>query len=927
MRAWLKPAGHLAHYCGDCLLWIGCWAIWLVLAVVLCIQASIALSSEFAVPRFVLRSLEERFAASHVHACFGRASFDPTGRILIENLQLSLTETSDPVVDARAVFVQLDPWLLAIGRIEPQRVQATGVTLYVPAMLSPSGRNEEMLTGLDFALVPGDREFRLEHLNARLAGVSVEAHGTFEVPHSPTAPGVAPLPLLATIASNYAGISRQLINVAAQLAIFEGPEVHATLQPSPTRIAIAHVSVSARRVKLPQFHGLEITEVRTSTQVPLAGAGPSMAPLEIACDSLQTADGVTARNVRAKMRGVLQTDSFKYDPHHIELSADEISARGFTLRSVLAHVRPGPLSRLDADVMAECADIPLIVRGHADLEQKSATAHLEGALAPELFAPIGALAGRDLRPIIGFGAPLEFSLDAKFAAGWKFEHVAGRVAARQIDAHTVPMDYVGGEIEFDGRHFIARHAVAILGQDIARGTFEQDLVSRDYRFLLEGRLRPLDIGGWFHGWWQNVFRYFDFSATPPDASVDVVGRWRSPELSTVFVFVDTTHPVIRGVQFDHARTLLFIRPNLIDGLEVFGTHGAIDVRGTFTRLIDIEANQWRGMQFQARSSFPIDQGAKLLGPEVGEWIEPFISENPPELQIEGRIDGPATPGQRHQWLHIVARSRGPFSLYRFPVSNLRFDALLQDDSLSLNEVEANVAGGTLSGSARLKGRGADRRLSFDGSLTDARLAQAVKVVNDYIALRLGKPDNSSGKLLAGDPETTLNTTLKAEGQFTDRFSYHGTGTALLNGKELGRVPLLGLLSQLFSFTSLRFNTAHADFTVDGPKLIFPDVNVTGSNSAIQAHGTYAMDRRELDFNAKVYPFRESSTFLQSLAGAVLMPLSSALEVKLTGPLDQPKWAFVIGPSNLLRSLTQPTQPAQPADNKNQPDQPPPYLHR
>jgi autotransporter translocation and assembly factor TamB len=115
--------------------------------------------------------------------------------------------------------------------------------------------------------------------------------------------------------------------------------------------------------------------------------------------------------------------------------------------------------------------------------------------------------------------------------------------------------------------------------------------------------------------------------------------------------------------------------------------------------------------------------------------------------------------------------------------------------------------------------------------------------------------------------------------------------------------LLGLLSELLNFTALRFTAASADFTVEGAKLVFPNVTVSGANSAIQAHGTYALERRDLDFNARVYPFQESKSFLQSVVGVVLTPLSAALEVKLNGPLDQPKWAFVIGPTNLLRNLS------------------------
>ena len=165
--------------------------------------------------------------------------------------------------------------------------------------------------------------------------------------------------------------------------------------------------------------------------------------------------------------------------------------------------------------------------------------------------------------------------------------------------------------------------------------------------------------------------------------------------------------------------------------------------------------------------------------------------------------------------------------------------------------------------------------------------------------------------------------LSAEGRFTDLFSYHGQGKARLEGSELGEVRLFGLLSELLNFTSLRFTAAHGDFKLDGASLVFPAVSVTGRNSAIEAHGSYALDRDALDFNARVYPFQESKSLL-SVVGAVLSPLSTALEVKLTGPLGQPKWAFVIGPTNLLRSLTQPV-PAAPERQEN--GEPPDSLKR
>ena len=87
------------------------------------------------------------------------------------------------------------------------------------------------------------------------------------------------------------------------------------------------------------------------------------------------------------------------------------------------------------------------------------------------------------------------------------------------------------------------------------------------------------------------------------------------------------------------------------------------------------------------------------------------------------------------------------------------------------------------------------------------------------------------------------------------------------------------------------------------------MSVTGANSGITAHGTYALDKHELDFNARIDPFQQSKAFPQQFIGAVLTPLTNVFEVKLTGSIEKPRWMFANGPSNLLRNLAEPEVPA------------------
>src|SRR5207244_2538234 len=129
----------------------------------------------------------------------------------------------------------------------------------------------------------------------------------------------------------------------------------------------------------------------------------------------------------------------------------------------------------------------------------------------------------------------------------------------------------------------------------------------------------------------------------------------------------------------------------------------------------------------------------------------------------------------------------------------------------------------------------------------------------------------------------------------------------------GEVPLLGQLSELLKFTALHFTAATAKFKIDGAKISFSEFNLRGANSAIDAHGDYELDRRDLDFKAKIFPFQESGNILKSALGAVLSPLSSVFEVVLSGTLNKPKWPLAIGPTNWRRS---------PAPGKSPPATPP-----
>ena len=902
MKPWVKFCGQGASACAAGLLRLLRWTLWLALTLLLGIEVWIATAHELAVPAFLLRAFEERLAASHVQVKFGHARFDPSGRILLEDLRLYLPAFSEPIATDRVAYLELDPWSLAVGQFEPRFLHLSGASLSIPAMLSDTGRSEELVRDLDLTVRLRKNELQIEHLTARVAGIAVSGRGSLSLP-ARTGTGAAPLPIAELLSEHYAAFCRQVVRDAARLAALDDPRLEFELTPSESRRAFASVTIYARSLHLTTPVALQANGLTLTTQFAVGGDAPVIAPLNLVAEEVQLPDGVHLQNVHARLRAAIKP-SASFEPRDVQLSVGDLAVKAFNFPGVIARVKLNALPKLDADVSVVLDGQAFTLRGTADLAAKSARARVDGLVPPGLLKPLGETLHHDIRPFFTFTQPMPLSAEVNFAPGAKFAGLSAHVAVPPADAYHVHIDGAGGQIEFDGHTFLAHHAWAKIGENYARGSFAWDFDRMLHRFLLEGRLRPLAISPWFGQWWPNTFRDYLFPAAPPDASVDVQSHLSESRLNTVFAYVEAPGPVIHGAQFDHGRTLLYVRPNYLEGQEVFATLGSGAARGTFARSVDANYDLI-SLDLNFDTSLPLGIPSKIFGPIVSDVLAPYWFEQPPSVQAVMHFDGVASPDGQHQIAQITAQSVGPFTFHGFPLSNLSFHAKIHDDEVVLDRIEATFAGGLTTGSARVWGTDPKRRLGFDYSVRNASLGQAVSIVDAYTAQRNGLPPPTPGKFVQDRARVKLDLAVSAEGLYDDPYSYQGSGNASLSGDSLGDVRLLGLLSELFSFTSLHFNTARASFKVAGPKLDFSQVSLTGANSAIDARGTYNLEKHELDFTAKVNPFQESSFLPTALLGVVLTPFSSVLEVKLTGQLEKPNWVFVNGPSNFFRNLSKP----------------------
>ena len=894
------------HWCGSSALLLLYWLAWLVLSALLALQIWTALHRELALPDFALHALERRLAASEVTATVGRAVFDPTGCIVLEDVQLFAPGQSSPLVTIRAAYARVDFWPLLVGDFRLHEVRVTGVDLRVPAMLSPSGMDEAVVSELDGVFHIQRRDYEIALCRFHIGGIAVAGRGGFHLPATfRSRPGS--LPLLDLVLQRYLDAGRKLLTLRPRLAALEEPCLQLVLTPSSDRGAMVAAELSARSFREEGF--LNVAAAHAQTAFPLLGEAPFATRVTMEIDHLDWRTQAQIESLHVELDGSLVPDRFAFKPQLARVTAAGGTAMGFPLGAPVAELGLTQLPRLRGDVSVRAGGAPLAAHGDLDLKKGEGSLALSGSLTPALLRLAADRSKLALANKLALSEPAMVEARIELAPGWKPARAEADVSVRHLVAQDVPLDAVSGHAIFADHELSAIDIAAVQGDNAAYGSYEMDTITRDYRFLLKGRMRPPDIAGWFKPSWLRFWSNFDFSAAPPDADVDVSGRWGSTGRSRVYCRVDAVRPEIRGVPFDRLGTTLFFRPNYYNVSALMAERAGHFARGSFIVTLDPQLSTYRTLDFAGDSELDIAECARLYGPAGTELFAPYQFAEPPSVHLTGHFDGPGMPGGPHKGVKFTVTSHGRFALNRFPLDKVRFDADYDDDDLDLRQIEAEFAGGTATGKARLKAPREGRTLTVDAKLSGADLARVINVLDEFQLA--GKPpsvERSKGRFLSRATGGRLDAVLAAEGRFWEPLSFHGDGHLLITGKELGEIHLLGSLSELlsksmFNFTSLRIETAQAGFKLDGRKVHFPQVKLLGPSASIVANGDYLLDTRTLDFNASVYPLQESKLALPYGLGLLLTPISDFLSLRLTGPLEKPSWVFVLGPTNILRGIS------------------------
>ena len=891
------------RFCLSCCGTLACWSVWLGLSGLLAALLYIAIARELPAPDFLLRRVERELTAANLAVRFGRARIDPAGGILLEDVQVRATQFAEPLLTSRQVYLGLNFWSMLAGRPIPDEIRFEGMLLQLPAMLSPSGTAEPL--GRDFSgtLHSAGGSWHIDQLAGRVGKLAVTVHGDYTLPRQLT--GASPL-TMEEITSRFLQAGRRLVLYLQQVEPCDEPALDVLLETVPGVGNTADLLFTARAVRQPMGRPLVIDDLVATATIRLDGRGPRPLRLHVAARRFDYDGQYAGDAVRAIISAQISPDQMTARPTQALLAAGSLTAFGQTAQAPVVQAALDRWPAVHAEAALQVDGEWLAAEVEAQVKEGVARLHANGRANPAAVNPALAHYFPRFAPYLVLGDPVVFDANVRFGPGWKFSHLSSHVRGGRLDSHGVKVTSTRGRIDIDRQgNFLADEAEVEAGENSARGSYWMNFFSQDFRYLLTGRLRPAEIGGWFRGgWWPQFWGEFDFSAVPPRADVEVSGRYTEPARTVYFGEAAARNARVLGADFTTAHTVLFVRPNFQHALELSASRadGAQRTQGTFKRYSDPEQKEARALEFDIESNLDPALYVKMTGGKAGEMLAPLQFTRPPLVQAKGwmtRVAGKPVPN-----LSFTARVEDTMRLHDFPLEALTVIGGVTGPDFRLDQIDFRIAGGTGHGKASLSGQEGARQLGFEAYLKGADLARTIRVVEEFEARRTGIALDQSiagSKFIKRVSGGKLDLAVSAQGDPADPASFRGGGNAQLTGAELAEIHLFGLLSQVLSavalnFSSLKLDTARTNFRLEEGRVHFPDLKVSGPSAVIDARGDYLLTTKTLDFTAHFKPYEETSNPLTAAIGIFLNPLTHILELKLTGPISKPDWSFSLGSS-------------------------------
>ena len=899
------------------------WVFCLSLAFLLLLQGvflyGVVSGSSIPLPGRALRAIEAELqgALPGSEVRIGNLSLQADGTIHSRDVELFLEGGRDPVLEIADLEVDLSlPWLF-LGQAVPNRIRLRGGRGYTPAVYSPTGVREKVVDALSLDLFADSGRLHLRHLQFKVLDIPVTANGSWQFPM--TMPGVGATglegsPPLMAMAAGLAGLMR----IQPHTDWMEEPALHIHLTQKEGGAPRAWIRAQAEALTLEnRFHSS-----RFHSEAPLEWDGTWDLPEGLS---------IQARSLAVEPWGTLsQPDILLEVPSAQALSPALLpqvvlrfattggEAGGYAFGPLQGRVRPETLHAFTFHLNGTPVEAPVRLSGFADLRTETA----------RLSARIGRIDSARLLQILEGHVPAlpeglqppsfdSLYLRGRLAPGWAPERVEfdGRMSRIQYGDQYIPSTVMRGTYDFAEEHVELErfHAVFPRGDLIGRMDFTLPSTRIVLSLHSEG-FDPRQLNAILPPWWDRLWPDIDFPGTLPHGDFYIENTFTRRH--TLFVqgharFGETT---FSGLDFEGGAVRVLVQPSLIQLYDLEARREGKPTSGRLSWVYDPGVEGLKHFEWDVDSQLAPGTAKRIFNEPIQKLFDPFTTTGPVQVRSSGRLyNKKKVPNLvRKNAIFIEGATADPLRYADYPLDSLTFTADWNPSALRIILDSAGIASGEATGwiLTRYPSGGAPT-LEFDLNLLGAerkRLLNLAERFNTQTAdptrPRAHNPPEPTKNPVENPDGGIVDLRLAANGPLGDPFGFSGRGFFELRDPNLARIGLLGGLTTSIeqnqpTFGTLALNQMGSEIILDRELVRFPNMRITGPVTRIKARGDYSLLEKDLDFNVQVFLGNPDESALISMITSVFRPLTYALELNLSGPLQAPEWKFIYAPGSLL----------------------------
>ena len=452
--------------------------------------------------------------------------------------------------------------------------------------------------------------------------------------------------------------------------------------------------------------------------------------------------------------------------------------------------------------------------------------------------------------------------------------LTGRIVAERLAFRGVPIERLDvaasrngsvvslekGTIQFDTGPLASRLA-------IRDGTFRLD--SRQFHAAVAGTINPHLIKPLLTPSMRNIVEWFEINE-PIAGNVFVGGTAGNPAIY-VHGPVAATNFAVYSVPIQSLEGFLNVTNEVMHLVGATLTRPEGSARGEVHMAF---SNQT--LRLDVESRLDPRATAKMLGPAIEKFMEPFRLDGPARVRVSGLLD--YCNFSMNQLRARVEAER--FGYDRWVADAAAFDLECVGRRMSFTNASVSAYGGSANGRGSLYPVGGDSRWRYEIDCKASSLNLA-----DLFAASFGKP----AKNLRGDLDVEGSV-----GGYVGKGTgpgVTGTGIAAIRNGLLFQTKLFGGLATALDKVFPDFNLfaqtdGRGSFSLRNGRIYSDNVELLGTLFGVKASGSYAFSG-DLRFRVEVQPLRGGP--VAAILRLAAKPVTRLLEFRLTGSFEDPKW--------------------------------------